>query len=122
LSVVVAENGLQVMERFKERGFDLILMDCKMPQMDGYEASRRIREMERYGAPSPIPIIALTAFAMEDDRDRCLEAGMDDCLCKPFRQKQLRTILSRWLPPASPGSRETDPFALSTGREAPISF
>ncbi len=98
--VEVAANGLEAAEAVALQRFDLILMDCQMPVMDGYEATDRIRkerlgESERDGGP--LPIIALTANAMEGDRERCLAAGMDDYLSKPFTQQQLAEVLKKWL-------------------------
>src|SRR5205085_7182111 len=87
--------------------FDLILMDCEMPVMDGFDATRRIREIERATgglrgtdtARSRIPIVALTAHALAEVRDRCLQAGMDDFLVKPFDEQQMLDMLGRWLTP-----------------------
>ena len=77
--------------------FAVVLMDCQMPIMDGYQASRAIREWERSrSVATPVPIVALTANAMPDDRDRCLQAGMTDYLSKPFSGNQLRAVVSRW--------------------------
>lgn len=86
--------------------YDLVLMDCMMPVMDGYEAARAIRAREHAATDwlggarshSRMPIIALTANAMAGDRDQCLAAGMDDYLSKPFTQDQLCILLERWLP------------------------
>jgi CheY-like chemotaxis protein len=73
-------------------------MDCQMPMMDGYEASRAIRALT--GEARTVPIIALTANALEGDRERCLAAGMDDYLTKPLKRERLRTALEQWLPAA----------------------
>jgi len=101
--VVIASNGKEAVERIEEARYDLVLMDCQMPEMDGYEAARVIRDAEISSAGAGesssvrIPIIALTAFAMKDDREQCLSAGMDDYLSKPYSVTQLKTILTRWL-------------------------
>jgi len=86
-SVVAAEDGLQAFEAWQQGTFDVILMDVQMPEMDGIEAAAAIRERE--GDGTHIPIVALTAFATDSDRDRCLMAGMDAYISKPFRAEQL---------------------------------
>lgn len=94
----VAVNGREALERARLESFDIILMDCQMPEMDGYQASRQIRRL----AASP-PIVALTANALEGDRQRCLDAGMDDYLSKPIDLAALNEMLERWRrPPAAP--------------------
>lgn len=93
--VTVAQNGQAVLALWQQ-GFDLILMDCLMPIIDGYDATRRIRVLER-DAGSRIPIVALTANAMNDERDKCIAAGMDDYLAKPIRLKELDRMLRRHL-------------------------
>lgn len=92
--VAVAENGSQVLERLSADRFALILMDCQMPEVDGFEATARIRAQN--GPSQRIPIIALTALAMQGDRDRCLAAGMDDYLTKPMSRSDLLRVLERW--------------------------
>ncbi|MCK7500589.1 MAG: response regulator [Comamonadaceae bacterium] len=101
LSVSVAEDGAQGVEAFLAGSFEAILMDCQMPELDGLEATRRIRHWEGNGARSHVPIIALTANAVEGDRDQCLAAGMDDYLSKPFKRSDLRDVLSKWVRQAS---------------------
>ncbi len=107
--VHIAADGLEAIASLESRRYDLILMDCQMPRMDGYEATRKIRDLEREnGLPSTsaspnqpprrIPIVALTAHALEGEREKCLASGMDDYLSKPFSIEQLATVLSRWLP------------------------
>ena len=94
----VAGNGQIALDMFARDAYDLILMDCQMPVMDGYEATRRLRIAER-GAAKRTPILALTAHAMAGDRDKALRAGMDEYLTKPIKIDVLADALSRWLPP-----------------------
>jgi two-component system sensor histidine kinase/response regulator len=91
-------NGQLGVDAHAAAPYDLILMDCQMPVMDGYEASRAIRALK--GEARTVPIIALTANALEGDRERCLAAGMDDYLTKPLKRERLRTALEQWLPAA----------------------
>ncbi|OPY12698.1 MAG: Autoinducer 2 sensor kinase/phosphatase LuxQ [Syntrophus sp. PtaB.Bin001] len=102
-SADVADDGLEALEKVAANQYDLILMDCQMPRMDGYEATAAIRKQEaEYGTGGKFrhtPIIALTAHALEGDREICLTAGMDDYLSKPFKADELRSVLSRWLNP-----------------------
>jgi CheY-like chemotaxis protein len=99
-SVDLAEDGLQAIERATDTRYDVILMDCQLPHMDGYEATRRIRSLEaqRGQAPGTLPILALTASALPEDRVRCLEAGMNDVIVKPVRKADLERALDRWHP------------------------
>ena len=94
--VTVAEDGQQGVAASAIEAFDLILMDCQMPVMDGFTATARIRDREQRTHAARIPIIALTANAMDGDRERCLNAGIDDYLSKPFSQQALAEVLSRW--------------------------
>lgn len=92
------DNGKAAVHRFEQESYDLILMDCQMPVMDGYEAARRIRSLETAnGQLSPIPIVALTAHVTIEDRDRCIASGMNDYLGKPFRDVDLQNKLRLWL-------------------------
>lgn len=93
--VELATQGVEALARLEEQAFDLVLMDCNMPVMDGYEATRRIRERGRWPG---LPIVALTANAMPEERERCRAAGMDDYLAKPFRREDLLTVVDRWVP------------------------
>jgi signal transduction histidine kinase/CheY-like chemotaxis protein/HPt (histidine-containing phosphotransfer) domain-containing protein len=97
LEIAVVKNGREAVETWRADEFDL--MDCQMPEMDGYEAARLIRDEESRGARGGrrIPIVALTAHALEGDRELSLAAGMDDHLSKPFRVNQLEAVLDRWL-------------------------
>ncbi|MHA6193737.1 response regulator [Pseudomonas wadenswilerensis] len=95
--VSVAAHGAEALELLEDDEFDLVLMDCNMPVMDGYEASRRIRQSGRW--PN-LPIVALTANAMPEERERCRAAGMNDYLAKPFRREELEALIDHWAPPA----------------------
>ena len=92
-----AENGGLALEAMNNAAYDAVLMDCQMPVMDGLAAAAEIRRREQTCGAARVPIIALTANAMEGDRERCLAAGMDDFLSKPFTQQQLAMLLRRWL-------------------------
>ena len=92
----VASDGNEVLESLRRQSYALVLMDCQMPELDGFEATARIRAGET--ADGRIPIIAMTASAMQGDRERCLAAGMDDYVSKPVRIDDLRTVIERWLP------------------------
>jgi CheY-like chemotaxis protein/HPt (histidine-containing phosphotransfer) domain-containing protein len=93
----VVANGADAVRSFQDRPYDIILMDCQMPEMDGYQASRKIRKLEAdLKTAKRIPIIALTANALSGDRDRCLEAGMDDYLSKPVTLQELARALEKW--------------------------
>jgi two-component system, sensor histidine kinase and response regulator len=122
MQMALANDGREAVEQVKAHDFDLILMDCQMPVMDGYEATAAIRRLpEARGAH--LPIIALTANAMQGDRQKCLEAGMDDFLSKPYSLMQLKTALLRWLPatnPAEPAEAapQADAHALANSAAA----
>jgi len=106
--VEVANNGREAVAAVYRARFDLILMDCQMPEMDGFEATRILRKLEaaRAATAPRIPIIALTANAMGGDRERCLAAGMDDYLAKPFKLDRVWDLLTNWIKRASPRSPE----------------
>jgi PAS domain S-box-containing protein len=115
LDVTIVGNGLEALEMMSKIRFDAVLMDCQMPEMDGYEATRRLREREA-GGNGPgfqrprTPVVALTAHAMQGDREKCFAAGMDDYLTKPFSVTDLERVLRRWLKGtrvAEPGSSDT---------------
>jgi signal transduction histidine kinase/ligand-binding sensor domain-containing protein/CheY-like chemotaxis protein len=106
--VDVAATGSAAVAMFERRKYDLILMDCQMPEMDGYEATRAIRAREKGAAH--VPVIALTASTLPGDRHKCMEAGMDDYLPKPIDRDMLKQVLDRWLP----ATRETPPTAPPT--------
>jgi len=96
-AAISVENGRLAIEAADAAAYDAVLMDCQMPVMDGLTATAQIRRREQHTGAVRVPIIALTANAMEGDRERCLAAGMDDFLSKPFTQQQLATLLRRWL-------------------------
>jgi len=101
LSIDVAENGLKAIEALISKGdgyYQLILMDCQMPLMDGYETSREIRKGVTGSLNSKLPIIAMTANAMKGDKEACLEAGMTEYLSKPLSPELLNSMLARFLP------------------------
>jgi CheY-like chemotaxis protein len=92
------ENGQEAVTVIRKGdAFDLILMDCQMPIMDGFEATARIREWEQEGGRPHLPIVALTAGAFEEDRQHCIEVGMDDFLAKPVRVSELSAALKKWI-------------------------
>lgn len=95
-NVELAANGLEGVRLWEQSGFDLVLMDCHMPEVDGYEATAQIRRREAQLGLHRTPIVAMTANAMEGDRTRCLEAGMDDFLSKPVKMEQLHQTVCRW--------------------------
>ncbi len=90
-------NGKKAVEAVERCSYDLVLMDCQMPEMDGYTATKEIRKLEKKFRTSALPIIALTAHAMKGDREKCLAAGMDDYLTKPFNKKQLGKVIKEWV-------------------------
>jgi CheY-like chemotaxis protein len=107
-SVVTAPNGRSAVQLSMQEQFDLILMDCEMPVMNGFDATKRIREIEKATEGlhdsdprrAHVPIVALTAHALVEVRERCLEAGMDDFLVKPYDEEQMVDMLGRWLVPS----------------------
>ncbi len=99
LHTQIANNGEEALEKVKTRQFDIVFMDCRMPVMDGFEATRRIRALEN--VDPDLPIVALTANASEQDKQACLAAGMTDFLSKPYAEKDLLEIIQKWLPTTS---------------------
>ena len=111
IEVEVAVDGIEALNRVQGETFDLVLMDCLMPRMDGWDTSRAIRELA--GTTGGVPIVALTASALAGDEERCREAGMDDFLTKPLRRQALETVLARWLnrPATAPTADNEAPVA-----------
>jgi two-component system sensor histidine kinase/response regulator len=113
--VTVAVDGLQVLDAYDAGEFDLVLMDCQMPELDGYDATEEIRERESATGRPRTPIVAMTAAATEDIRRRCLAAGMDDYLTKPLGTDELDQALGRWLPSSAvkPDAGPIDPARIN---------
>jgi CheY-like chemotaxis protein len=99
----VAASGVEALAMLASRRYDAVLMDCQMPQMDGYTATAEVRRRE--GGDRRTPIIALTAYALDGNRERCIESGMDDYISKPVHRDLLLETLRRWLPPSGGVSR-----------------
>ncbi len=95
LQAVLANNGQEAIDLVKTNHFVLVLMDCQMPVVDGYEATIALRQLEKDG--KHLPIIALTANAMSEVQQKCLDAGMDDFLSKPFTYTQFEAMLKKWI-------------------------
>jgi CheY-like chemotaxis protein/HPt (histidine-containing phosphotransfer) domain-containing protein len=116
----IANHGGEAVSAVRERNYDAILMDCQMPEMDGYEATARIRCLE--GSARHTPIIAMTAAAMDGDRDTCLEAGMDDYITKPVRLEVVAAALERWVRQSQlePTGAERATMAPRTGGPGPL--
>ncbi|MEO6967792.1 MAG: ATP-binding protein [Rhodanobacteraceae bacterium] len=124
LRVELAGNGAEALDKIARQTFDLVLMDCQMPVLDGYSATRRLRERERQQTVPRLPVIAMTAHAMAGDRERCLDSGMDDYLTKPLDRSLLADTLARWLdlagtPPAPTVRIAITPDAAPTSAPAP---
>jgi CheY-like chemotaxis protein/HPt (histidine-containing phosphotransfer) domain-containing protein len=92
----IAGDGLQALRALEQEAYSLVLMDCQMPELDGYEATRRYRRREREKGSSRVPIIAVTAHALADEREKVLQAGMDDFLTKPVQLASLAQMLQKW--------------------------
>ena len=112
----VVADGEEALAALKNVRYDLVLMDCQMPRMDGYEASRRIRAME--DGARHLPIVAMTAHAMVGDREKCLDAGMDDYIAKPVSPQSMLGVLEKWLPAGETDAPEHVSVTDNTRREA----
>ena len=138
LDVVCVHNGEQALHAAQAGDFDLVLMDCQMPVMDGFAATAEIRRNEQHhGRARMLPIVAITANALQGDREACLAAGMDDYLSKPFTQQELASTLARWIalpraatvhhadeaidtPPARPQAANLTPAAASAATSSEL--
>jgi signal transduction histidine kinase/CheY-like chemotaxis protein len=128
---ILAENGREAVDTFARRPVDMVLMDIQMPVMDGYQAARAIREIEanrngtggKRNSPAKsqpsVPILAMTAHALNGERERCLEAGMDDYLSKPIYPEKFYSLLARWLPTVQDASTEAPSFTGSNPSPRP---
>jgi CheY-like chemotaxis protein len=97
VDVDVANNGVEALEKLQTTKYHLVLMDCAMPEMDGFEATKRLRQLVNSVSPTSVPVVAVTANAMAGDRERCINAGMDDYLAKPISRAELADKLRYWL-------------------------
>jgi len=93
----VVANGQEAINALEIIPYDLVLMDCQMPEMDGFEATCRIRRQGSKALNPCIPIIAMTALAMQGDREKCIQAGMTDFITKPVQQRELTEMLAKWI-------------------------
>ena len=119
-----AENGAEALQQYRARAYDMIFMDCQMPEVDGYQATQKIRMLEE-GTTLHTPIVAMTANAMMGDREKCLKAGMDDYISKPLRAQHLKTILQLFfdLKEDSAGnviSKKSDMLKVATDHVPPV--
>ena len=107
LSADAVANGIEAVKTLKTIPYDLVLMDCQMPEMDGYETTAKIRDQQSLVLNHDIPIIAMTANAMAGDREKCIKAGMNDYLSKPVNPQTLAEMLEKWLPDDEADEKET---------------
>jgi two-component system sensor histidine kinase/response regulator len=117
VQVTLASNGQEAVELVQNRDFDLVLMDCQMPVMDGFQATAAIRRLP-LGRGERLPIAAVTANALKSDEQKCLAAGMNDFLPKPFKRAQLQALLARWLPRAGEASGTHTALEPADARDA----
>jgi len=117
IEVVVADNGVRALHMLEQQTFDGVLMDCQMPELDGYETTRRLRQDARW---RELPVIAMTANAMVGDRDKALAAGMNDHVAKPIKLAQLFGTLARWIPSVSAARDANGPFDEAALRESGV--
>ena len=114
-NVVTAANGRQALERLENESFDLVLMDVQMPEIDGFEATATIRKKEE-ATGTHLPIVAMTAHAMQGDKERCLAAGMDGYLSKPLNVKELLAVVQSVLEKSRLDARPSFPVSVHNDR------
>lgn len=118
LQVTVANDGYEALHRMRQDAFDIIFMDCQMPVMDGYRTTLELRQASHLKTSARVPVIALTANAMQDDRQKCLNAGMDEFLTKPINPKKLAAVLSQFLTARGDTSTSTNTSTNTSTRQA----
>jgi CheY-like chemotaxis protein len=116
LQITIAQNGQEAIDKAQSGAYDLIFMDCQMPEVDGYEATEAIRKMD--GGKNRIPIVAMTANAMQGDREKCIGAGMDDYLTKPIKAAELGRMVDEWAPKGRAIRRDNGLIAADAGQPA----
>jgi CheY-like chemotaxis protein len=97
LEIDVAKSGREALQKCQSEHYDIVFMDCQMPEMDGFEATEKIRAHEKAENKEAVPIVALTADAMIGDREKCIAAGMNDYINKPFKDAEIARALERWI-------------------------
>jgi CheY-like chemotaxis protein len=112
-TVDIAQHGREALVRLNSASYDLVLMDCQMPEMDGFEATRVIRDASSAVLNHDVCVVAMTANAFAEDRARCLGAGMNDFLAKPVSQQALGEMLTKWLGPPRASAPEREPGEAS---------
>lgn len=120
LDVVVAGDGYEALHKMRREHFDIVFMDCQMPVMDGFRTTQELRQAVGLKTNPQVPVVALTANAMQDDRKRCIDAGMDEFLSKPIDPEQLHNIISRFLARDTPA--ESPPETTDAPTESPSSL
>jgi signal transduction histidine kinase/CheY-like chemotaxis protein/HPt (histidine-containing phosphotransfer) domain-containing protein len=120
VSFETAENGKEGVDKAATGAFDAVLMDCQMPIMDGYTATRAMRKLQADGLLGKLPIIAMTANAMVGDREKCLSCGMDDYMSKPLNRTMIEQMLRKWLPPGATSKASATPAPATATAPRPL--
>ena len=107
-NVSCANDGAQALDKLEKEEFDLIFMDCQMPVMDGYQAAGKIKERRQEGSMKDTPVIAFTAHAMQGDKQKCIDAGMDGYISKPVDEDQLKSVIAQWTGAGQGGEASSD--------------